>query len=123
MTKCALTSATVLLMSLFLLTACADESADTDSASPAEVASEQGAAPQDTVMDQPVDFSSTENVDKTFENIRQQAGENSAKKLKSAMEYMMFYDLEVKRNKEVLHKKLDGKTPNEIIGMVKRFKK
>lgn len=122
MTKFALTSATALLMSLFLLTACADESADTDSASTAEVASEQGAAPQDTVMDQPVDFSSTENVDKTFENIRQQAGENSAKKLKSAMDYMMFYDLEVKRNKEALHKKLDGKTPNEIISMVKRFK-
>lgn len=122
MTKLALTSATALLMSLFLLTACADDSADTESSSAAAVAGEKGAAAQDTVMDQPVDFSSPENAEKSIESIRQQAGESPAKKLQNAMDYMMFYDLEVKRNKEALYKKLDGKTPNEIIAMVKRFK-
>jgi len=122
MSKFALTSATAAMMSLFLVTACADESADKESSSSATSAAEQEAASQNSVMDQPVDFSSAENVEKSFANIRQQAGDSSAKKLENAMDYMMFYDLEVKRNKEVLNKKLDGKTPNEIIAMVKRFK-
>ena len=122
MSKFALTSATAAMMSLFLVTACADENADKEGSSTATSAVEQETAAQDTVMDQPVDFSSPESVEQTLENIRQQAGEPSAKKLKNAMDYMMFYDLEVKRNKEALQKKLDGKTPNEIIGMVKRFR-
>jgi len=122
MSKFALTSATAAMMSLFLVTACADENADKEGSSTATSAAEQETAAQDTVMDQPVDFSSPESVEQTLENIRQQAGEPSAKKLKNAMDYMMFYDLEVKRNKEALQKKLDGKTPNEIIGMVKRFR-
>ena len=115
MSKFTLNSVTAAMLSLFLITACADESADDKGSVSAT------SAPQKTVMDQPVDFSSPENVEKSLEDIRQQAGERSVKKLTSAMDYMIFYDLEVKRDKDTLHKKLDGKTPNEIIAMVQRF--
>jgi len=71
-------------------------------------------------MDQPVDFSSPESVEKTMENIRQQAGEKEASGVSSAIGYMVVYDLSVNRNKEKLYKKLDGKTPNQIIAMAQR---
>ena len=73
-----------------------------------------------TVMDEPVNFSTPEDVEQTLLRIRQEQGDQAFKKLNSAMSYMMFYDLSIGRNKEKLYAKLDGKTPNEIIAEGKK---
>ena len=36
------------------------------------------------------------------------------------MKYVMYYDLSLRNDKEKLYKKLDGKTPEQIIAMIKR---
>ena len=118
MSKSALTSVSVAMVSLFLVAACAEDNTDTKSVSVATENSES--AVNDSVMDQPVDFSSPESVEKTMENIRQQAGEKEASGVSNAIGYMVVYDLSVNRNKEKLYKKLDGKTPNQIIAMAQR---
>lgn len=132
MPKFVLISVSVAVMTLFLLTACAEESTDTETASPdtsatqtiatetvAETEAEAGDT-QDSIMDQPVDFSSPESVEKTMETIRQQAGEKEAGSINNTIDYLLVYDLSVNNDKDKLHKKLDGKTPNEILAMVQR---
>ena len=127
MPKFVLTSVSTALVTLFLSTAFAEESTDTETASPgtpatepvAETAVETGDR-QNSIMDQPVDFSSPENVEKTLAAIRQQAGEKAAGRVNNAIGYLIVYDLSVKRDKDKLYKKLNGKTPNEILALVRR---
>ena len=71
-------------------------------------------------MDKPVNFSTAEDVEYTLLTIRDKEGDKAYKKIKSAMGYIMTYDLSVGRNEARMHKKLNGKTPNEIIAMMKR---
>lgn len=118
MSKSALTSVSAAMVSLFLVAACAEDNTDTKSVSATTENSES--AGSDSIMDQPVDFSSPESVEKTLENIRQQAGEKESSGVSSAIGYMVVYDLSVKRNKKKLYEKLDGKTPNQIIAMAQR---
>ena len=73
-----------------------------------------------TVMDEPVNLSTPEDVNQTLLRIRQEQGDNAVKKLNAAMSYMLLYDLSLGKNKEKLYAKLDGKTPNEIIALGKR---
>lgn len=73
-----------------------------------------------SLMDQPVDFSSPEAVEATLQSIRENDGDDAYNSVKSAMDYLQFYDLSVNNNKEKLYKKLDGKTPNNIIALMKR---
>jgi len=72
------------------------------------------------VMDLPVNFSTPEDVEKSIEKVKQGAGEKKARALSVAMQYILTYDLSVKNDKEQMYKKLDGKTPNEIIAQMKR---
>jgi len=118
MSKSVLTSVSVAMVSLFLVAACAEEDADTKNVSAVTANSES--TKTDSVMDQPVDFSSPESVEKTLEDIRQQVGEKEASSVSSAIGHMVVYDLSVNRNKKKLYKKLDGKTPNQIIAMAQR---
>lgn len=132
MPKIVLTSVSAALVTLFLTTACAEESTDTQTAPPGPTASAPGAAEsvadtgvetgdrQTSIMDQPVDFSSPENVEKTMAAIRQQAGEKEAGSINNAIGYLIVYDLSVKRDKNKLYKRLDGKTPNEILALMRR---
>jgi hypothetical protein len=125
MNKTLFASITAMAMSVYLLTACAEEGKGTETGGEAESAAKQEAVSgtgvnSDSLMDQPVDFSTPEAAEKTLQNIREQEGEKPYKKLQSAMQYAMFYDLSVGNNKEKLLKKLDGKTPNEIVAMTKR---
>ncbi len=130
MSKFFLTSASALVATLFLVTACAEDAKDTETetastdtpaaaAEAPETVVETGAAAA-SIMDQPVDFSSPENIEKTMAAIRQQAGEKEAGSVDNAIGYLMVYDLSVKRDKEKLYAKLNGKTPNEIIAMIRR---
>jgi len=136
MAKFVITSVSAALVTLFLTTACAEENTDTQTAPPGTTATAPGATEpvvdtgvetgaetgdrQTSIMDQPVDFSSPENVEKTLAAIRQQAGEKEASSVNNAIGYLIVYDLSVKRDKDKLYKKLDGKTPNEILALIRR---
>jgi len=129
MRKSLLISATTGFMAVFLVTACAEESKDTDLAGQSntpstKVASTDNAGNTDDqdspIMNQPVDFSTPENVEKTLQIIREQEGEKAYNQLKNAMQYIMVYDLSVGNNEDKLYKKLDGRTPEQIIAKMKR---
>ena len=110
-------------MALFLVTACAEDSKDAAAATGPGVVTEAPGNSGDTsgsIMDQPVDFSTPENVEKSLQKIREEEGDGAYKNLENAMKYILFYDLSVSGNKEKLHEKLDDQTPNQIIAEMKR---
>jgi len=143
MRKYLLTSVPATMVALFLVSACAEDGTDTETTpatakTAAAVATDPTAtdptandatandataneyAAKGDIMDQPVDFSSPENVKKTLQTIREQAGEKQANSVQGAMDYLIFYDLGINRDKNKLYKKLNGKTPNEILGITRR---
>ena len=75
---------------------------------------------QDSVMNQPVNFSTPEDVEKSIEKVRQEAGNAKAVTLKSAMDYILYYDLSLGNDREKMYAKLNGSTPNAIIAKMKR---
>jgi hypothetical protein len=120
---------TTMILALFLSTACAEQGQDNEAAAKAgdsttqaapDAAVEKAPADIDSVMDQPVDFSSPEAVESTLQRIREQEGEAAYKNLNSAMAYLLYYDLGLGNDKAKLHKKLDGQTPNQIIAQMRK---
>jgi hypothetical protein len=114
---------------LFLLSGCAEDSKDTSSTTDVKASTAKSqdakmvASESDqsgSLMDQPVNFSTPEEVEKTLQHIRENEGDLEYKKLKGAMSYILTYDLGLRHNKDKLHAKLNGKTPNEIIASMKR---
>lgn len=73
-----------------------------------------------SVMDLPVNFSTPEDIEKSIEKVKQEAGDGKARTLKNAMKYVLYYDLSLGNDKEKMYKKLNGSTPNEIIAKMKR---
>ena len=129
MRKLFLTSSTIGFMVLFSLTACVEDSSNTEVVEQTKTntpestvikSNESADDPGESLMNQPVNFSSPENVEKTLENIRQQEGDKAHAKLKNAMQYIMVYDLSIGNNEEKLYKKLDGRTPQQIIAQMRR---
>lgn len=128
MRKIFFTSVPATLATLFLVSACANDDAESKTVADVKPATEAvktetttaTSAATGSIMDQPVDFSSPENVKRTLQSIREQAGDEQAGSLKSAMDYLIVYDLNINRDKIKLYKKLNGKTPNEIMGMTRR---
>jgi len=124
----------VLTLILFLAPACAkqddgagatvENKAAAEKAAPVPAADKpQAAKPAATdmsIMDQPVNFSTPEDVDKSIEAVRQQAGDAAARDLKNALGYILTYDLSLGRNKDKMYQKLNGRTPNEIIAKMQR---
>ena len=102
------------VMAIFLLAACADEGKDIQTAKAAQT--EEASS----VMDQPVDFSTPEKVEKSIQKVCDQESETACKNLKNAMQYILMYDLSVGNDKDKMYKKLDGTTPNAIIAKMKR---
>lgn len=82
----------------------------------AEIPAETGGS----LMDQPVDFSTPEKAEETLQKIREQEGEKVYRSINAAMNHMLFYDLSVNNNKELLYKKLDGQTPKQIVAKKRR---
>ncbi len=78
------------------------------------------AAAQASIMDQPVDFTTQENVQKTVQAVKEQAGDTAARDLQNALQYLLVYDLSVKHDQDKLYKKLNGSTPRQIIARMKR---
>lgn len=116
---------TSMLLILSLSTACAEQDkgseASEQAAAPVEQVSAAGETEQgDSLMDQPVDFSSPEAVKTTLQNIREQEGEAAYENLKIAMDYILFYDISIRNDEAKLYKKLDGQTPKQIFARMKR---
>lgn len=109
---------------LLLATACSKKDADKEASAADSAAATETAVltyeGQGSIMDAPVDFSSPENVEMTLDLIRATVGEREAGSIKNAMDYMLFYDLALGKDKNKLYKKLDGKTPNEILAIPAR---
>ncbi len=134
MLKNLLTTISVFTMILMLAPACAEQDQDAEAAknskpvaetvtatptaqtAPDTAATDEGKA----IMDMPVNFSTPEDVEKSIEAVRQQAGEAQARKLSNALGYILAYDLSVGNDKAKMYEKLNGRTPNEIIAKMKR---
>ena len=122
MFKKLLTAASIVTITLFLLPACAkqDNAPETtaDASAPMSVNQEtQGG--QGSVMDQPVNFSSQDEVNKSIEKVRQQVGDAEANELNKALGVILTQDMSLRQDKDRLFRKLNGKTPNEIIAMMR----
>lgn len=123
MRKTLFTSIVTGTMALFLMNACAEESNDTEAVAKQVVVTEDASVTVDqgsAIMDQPVNFSTPEDVENSLQKVRDQAGDTAYTNVNNAMKYVLYYDLSLKNNKEKMYKKLNGKTPSEIIQMMKR---
>lgn len=113
-----ITSLTVMVMTLFMVSACANED-DGIKAESTPVGLAKSTTSPPSVMNEPVNFSTPAAVKESLQHIQQQAGEAKAGKLEDALAYLLYYDMSVSHNEQQLHKKLNGKTPNQIIALVK----
>ncbi|MGD9020582.1 MAG: hypothetical protein PVF46_02205 [Lysobacterales bacterium] len=136
MSKAKFSLITAMLLALSLSAACAEQVSGeeetvkaTASTEQAPETTEQGAGDGeaeneatggDSIMDQPVDFSSPEKVEESLQKIREAEGDTAYMQVKNAMDFVLFYDISLTRNKAKLYEKLDGKTPNQIKAMVTR---
>ena len=134
MRKKLLASTTTGILAMLLITACAEDSKEGASTIAAEspTPAEKIEAPEanthkknnmrnrnSPIMDEPVDFSTPEEVQKTLKKIQETAGATAAGRLNAAMDYIRTYDLAVGHNEQRMYKRLNGKTPNQIISMMK----
>ena len=56
-----------------------------------------------------------------LQHLKDDLGQDKAyQNLQAAMQYVLFYDLGVGNDKDKLHKKLNGRTPNQIVSMTQR---
>ena len=67
------------------------------------------------VLDEPMDGSSVEAFEKDLERVRVEAGEKAYYKLNAALDYLLFYRIELRKDRAKLYEQLDGKSPREII--------
>ncbi len=127
-----ITLGTATLMTLFLATACAQKDQDTEpdrknvvfaKADTRQQSELKPSGQRYSVLVEPVNFSTPEEVKNSLQKVLEQAGEKEAQRVSGAMEYLMYYDLSLGRNEQALHKKLDGKTPNQIIALANRAKR
>lgn len=129
MNKTLFTSLTAGTMALFLFAAYADDNKNTEVTGQTDVSTATISVPEKTantdehnssVMTQPVNFSTPEDVEKSLQKVREHEGNQAYADLKNALQYILVYDLSVGNNKEKLYKKLDGRTPEQIIAKMKR---
>ncbi len=90
----------------------ADEIAPAHAVDSAEVAKAIG-------LDIVVDGSSLVAFEKSMERVKETGSEADYKRLESALDYLLFYELSAQQNREKLAARLDGKTGHEIINKVK----
>ncbi|MGA9572510.1 MAG: hypothetical protein WBS20_01040 [Lysobacterales bacterium] len=126
------TTLCLLFMILTLTPACAEQDNSADAtvskkqtqettASAAQSAPEANVTDNaNSIMNTPVNFSTPEDVEKSIDMVRQEAGEAQARQLNNAMGYILAYDIGLGRDKQKMYKKLNGRTPNEIIAKMKR---
>jgi len=92
-------------------TASAEEIAPAQTSDTAEAAEATG-------LDMVIDGSSLEAFEKSLEKIRETGSEEDYKSLKSALDYLLIYDIGAHLNREKLAARLDGSTGHEIVKRV-----
>lgn len=70
-------------------------------------------------MNIPLDGDTIETFEESLESIRAETTVAEFTTLQNALDYLLVYDLGARRNRELLYQRLDGKTPNEVLDMVK----
>ena len=75
------------------------------------------------IMDSPLDGSSVEAFSAGLLVVDEEATEKEYRTLMSALDFLLFYDVGARRNKERLYSRLNGKSPNEIIRVVASYRK
>lgn len=73
-----------------------------------------------SVMNEPVDFSTMENANKTFARIRSEEGDAALKDLKRALRFIRSNDPAAGLSTTATYAILNGKTPNEIINLAQQ---
>ena len=73
-----------------------------------------------TIMDRPMDGSSTEAFEAGLKAVHASAPTGQAQRLDTAIKTLKVFDLSVRNDTARLYAKLDGKTPNEIIAQAKQ---
>lgn len=67
----------------------------------------------------PFDGGSVRKFEKTLEEVQEQTTPEEFTTVQNALDYLLVYDLSARRDKKTLYKNLDGKTPAEVVDMVK----
>jgi hypothetical protein len=93
----------------------AGESSATRTTLPEAAMTAEPEAEKVSIMDIPVNFSTPEDIEKTFQLIKEEAGEGRLSVLRSALSYILTYDLGLGHDEEKMYKKMNGRTPNQII--------
>jgi hypothetical protein len=128
MSNRSLTIVTATLGLALFATACADEApAATEALATTEAPAAEAGVPETlrhkdraaSVMDQPLDGSSVETFTEGLERIDQEGGEQEYRSVMSALDFLLFYDIGARRDKATLYKRLDGRTPTQILEQVK----
>ena len=111
---------------MFLAACAAPQSKSSEESDPLVAdASEQTSEPDviDTYegdgMELPLDGSSLDAWDASMARVKRHSTEASYTTLENAIDYLLVYDLEVRRDKEKLVAKLDGLTGYEVVARVK----
>jgi hypothetical protein len=96
----------------------------------AEAAAEKGAPETlrhkdraESIMDVPLDGSSVEAFTARLKVVDEEATEEEYRALMSALDFLLFYDIGARRNKERLYSRLDGDSPNDILETVASYRK
>ncbi len=75
-----------------------------------------------SVMNDPVNFSTPENIEETIALIRSEGGEAALSELKRAVKVIWRKDPTVGKSKTSTYERIDGLTPNEIIDLAKQMR-
>ncbi len=67
----------------------------------------------------PFDGKNTKAFESSLEKIQEEVTDAEFTTLTNAIDYLLVYDLGARRDPEVLYKRLDGKTPFDVLRMVK----
>lgn len=103
---------------------------ETDAAESAAETAEPEAQPKDETeaeaapagspgMSLPFDGKSTEAFEKSLAKIEAETTAAEYTTVQNALDYLLVYDLAARGDRDVLYQRLDGKTPNDVLDMVK----
>ena len=100
----------LIVFSMFISACNAEEPAE----SPAEGSTTEAVA-DGTGLDRPLDGTSIDTFEAGLAKIREEASPEEYKRLSTALQRLLFYDVGARKDRQLLYQRLDGMTGNEII--------
>lgn len=102
----------------------------TDAPVAAEAAAEEASVPETlrhkdrpvTIMETPLDGTSEDTFTAGLERISKEGSEEDYRNVMSALDFLLFYDIGARRDKARLYSRLNGKTPEQILELVKNHR-